>query len=145
MDDQGTMINPAYRDDPSAENPYKTGLIIQYSMTNKITKPDKAGDKLSDDDKITYPVTDMLNKANAKELAEGKTLDTSYTYLVSAISNNKYNNRNRIDKALKFSNVEPVRHLALCAYYYVWNTQTDEFEMSKPVYFYLYDIGNSVK
>ena len=29
------------------------------------------------------------------------------------------------------------------AYYYVYNTQTDTVEVSDPVYFYFYDIGNS--
>ena len=77
-------------------------------------------------------------------MAEGKTLNTGYTYYVSANANGKYNNRNRLDKALSFKNSETVRHLVFCAYYYVWNTKTDEFEMSEPVYFYLYDIGNSV-
>ena len=87
----------------------------------------------------------MLTKENAKELANGNSLDTDYTYYVSDIANGKYNNRNRLDKALSFNNSETACSLVLCAYYYVWNTtKTDEFEMSEPVYFYLYDIGNSV-
>ena len=100
--------------------------------------------KLSEAEKKVFPEGDVLTKENAKKLAEGNTLDTGYTYYVSDIANGKYNNRNRLDKALSFNNSETARRLVLCAYYYVWNTQTDEFEMSEPVYFYLYDIGNSV-
>lgn len=144
MDNQDTMLNPEYSSDPETSSKYKSGVIVQYSQNQKVTKPDEKGAKLSEDDKKVFPNGDVLTKANAKELAKGNTLDTGYTYYVSNIANGKYNNRNRLDKALSFNNSETARHLVLCAYYYVWNTKTDEFEMAEPVYFYLYDIGNSV-
>ena len=144
MDDQGTMLNPEYSSDPETSRQYKSGVIVQYSQNQTLTKPNVPGAKLSEDDKKEFPEGDVLTKENAKELAKGNRLDTCYTYYVSDIANGKYNNRNRLDKALSFNNSETARRLVLCAYYYVWNTQTDEFEMSEPVYFYLYDIGNSV-
>ena len=144
MDDQGTMLNPEYSSDPETSRQYKSGVIVQYSQNQTLTKPNAPGAKLSEDDKKVFPEGDVLTKENAKKLAKGNSLDTGYTYYVSDIANGKYNNRNRLDKALSFNNSETARRLVLCAYYYVWNTKTDEFEMSEPVYFYLYDIGNSV-
>lgn len=144
MDKQGTMLNPAYTATPNVATPYQTGLIIQYSQNQKVTKPDEPGAKLAEGDKKVFPQSDVLTKENAKLIAEGKTLNNGYTYHVAAISNSKYNNRNRINKPLSFNNTESARHLVLCAYYYVLNTKTNDFEMSEPVYFYLYDIGNSV-
>lgn len=144
MDDQGTMLNPEYSTDPETSNKYKSGVIVQYSQNQTLTKPNAPGAKLSEADKKVFPERDVLTKEDAKELAKGNSLNTDYTYYVSAIANGKYNNRNRLDKALSFNNSEIARRLVLCAYYYVWNTETGEFEMSEPVYFYLYDIGNSV-
>ena len=138
------MLNPEYSSDPETSRQYKSGVIVQYSQNQTLTKPNAPGAKLSEDDKKVFPEGDVLTKENAKKLAKGNSLDTGYTYYVSDIANGKYNNRNRLDKALSFNNSETARRLVLCAYYYVWNTKTDEFEMSEPVYFYLYDIGNSV-
>lgn len=145
MDDQGTMLNPEYSSDPETSRQYKSGVIVQYSQNQQLTKANAPGAKLSEADKKVFPEGDVLTKENAKELAKGNSLDTGYTYYVSDIANGKYNNRNRLDKALSFNNSETARRLVLCAYYYVWNTKTGEFEMAEPVYFYLYDIGNSVK
>ena len=59
------------------------------------------------------------------------------------VNNDSYNNKNRIDKALSFNNTENFRHYVFRAYYYV--VQPDgTVELSDPVYFYLYDIGNSI-
>ena len=92
-----------------------------------------------------YPEGDKLSDSDAKTLVGGGALsDTAHSYLAFSVANSAYNNHNRVDRAISFINSETARHLVLRAYYYVWNKTTGEFEMTDPVYFYLYDIGNSV-
>ena len=59
------------------------------------------------------------------------------------MNNASYNNKNRVDKAVRFNNTENFRHYVFRAYYYVIDDNGNT-ELSDPVYFYLYDIGNSV-
>ena len=92
-----------------------------------------------------YPDSDVLSAQNAQTLASGGTLSgTDHRYICCSVANDKYNNHNRVDKAISFVNSEMTRHMVLRAYYYVWNKTTGAFEITDPVYFYLYDIGNSV-
>ena len=147
MEKDGKLLNPKY--DNAVTDNYKTGLIVEYDPNIMLTKQDEDGETLSDDDKTTavYPSGDVLSNENAKKLANGETLTgTEHRYFCYAVANDKYNNHNRVDRVISFINSEPARHLVLRAYYYVWNTdKEDGFEITEPVYFYLYDIGNSVK
>ena len=145
MDEKETMLNPAFTDNPEAVSPYQTGLIIEYDKKITLSKEDAAGATLSDSEKVVYGSGDVLSTENARKLAKGESPDNpAHEYVTYTVATDKYNNRNRIDKAISFINSPTARHLVLRAYYYVWNTVTDTFEMTEPVYFYLYDIGNSV-
>ena len=123
---------------------YKTGMIVQYSPNVKVAKENAPGATLSENDKKTFAAGDLLTAANAKTIANGGTVGGKYSYLNAPIDNTKYNDKNRLNKSLVFTNTESARRLVLCAYYYVYNVKTDEIEMTAPVYFYLYDAGNAV-
>ena len=124
---------------------YKTGVIVQYSTDVKVEKENAPGETLSENDKIKFASGDELTAANAKTIANGGTVSGGkYSYLNATIDNSKYNDKNRLNKSLVFTNTENARRLVLCAYYYVYNVKTDEIEMTAPVYFYLYDAGNAV-
>ena len=123
---------------------YKTGVIIQYSPNVKVAKENAPGATLSENDKKTFAAGDLLTAADAKTIANGGTVGGKYSYLNAPIDNTKYNDKNRLNKSLVFTNTENARRLVLCAYYYVYNVKTDEIEMTAPVYFYLYDAGNAV-
>lgn len=143
MEKDGKLLNQKY--DNATTDSYKTGLIMEYDNNIKLKKEDIPGATLQDDEKVVYEEGDKLSPENAKKLVEGKALENpDHSYRVYAVSNDKYNNHNRVDKAILFNNTENVRHLVFRAYYYVWNETTGIFEMTDPVYFYMYDIGNSV-
>ena len=143
MEKDGKLLNQKY--DNATTDSYKTGLIMEYDNNIKLDKEDKPGATLQDDEKVVYGEGDKLSPEDAKKLVEGKALENpDHSYRVYAVSNDKYNNHNRVDKAILFNNTENVRHLVFRAYYYVWNETTGNFEMTDPVYFYMYDIGNSV-
>lgn len=144
MEKDGKLLNPSYQN--KTTDTYKTGVIVEYDQNIMLSKADQPGAVLGDTEKVVYPDGDKLSKANAQKLANGEALSgTNHRYICYSVDNNKYNNRNRVDRALPFVNSETARHLVLRAYYYVWNQTKGTFEMTDPVYFYLYDIGNSVK
>ena len=147
MEENGKLLNPAY--DNHTENVYKTGLILEFDGNIKLTKPDEAGAHLTEDDKAVavYEAGDVLSEDNAKKLINNEAIpgqSSTRRYVNYAVAADKYNNHNRVDKVLSFTNSETARHMVMRAYYYVWNTSTGSFEMTEPVYFYLYEIGNSV-
>ena len=144
MEKNGKLLNPNY--DNRVSDEYKTGVIVEYDQNKMLTKPDAAGATLSDDDKkeVVYESNDVLNKEDAKKLVNNEAVSLNHRYFCFAVANDKYNNHNRVDRVITFINSPTARHLVLRAYYYVWNVTTGEFEMTEPVYFYLYDIGNSV-
>ena len=147
MEDNGKLLNPAYEN--HTEDTFKTGLILEFDGNIRLTKPDEAGGTLSAEDKAAavYQDGDKLSKENAMKLINGEAVtaqNSTRRYVNYAVAADKYNNHNRVDKALSFTNSQAAKHMVLRAYYYVWNTTTGIFEMTEPVYFYLYDIGNSV-
>ena len=143
MEKNGKLLNTDY--DNHTDDEYQTGLIVEYDSNITIDKKDKPGETLKDTEKVTYPENDKLSIENAQKLAKKEALsNTEHKYLCYSVSNSSYNNHNRVDKSVSFINSETARHLVLRAYYYVWNKTEATFEMTEPVYFYLYDIGNSV-
>ena len=113
-----------------------------------LEKADETGAILSDEEKAAanalYNANDVLNSDDAKALVQGSFTPTgTRRYVNYTIKNTSYNNKNRLDKSISFGNSYAARHLVMRAYYYVYNTQTEKIEMTAPVYFYLYDIGNS--
>lgn len=144
MEENGKLLNPAYAD--HTEDDYRTGLIVEYDTSIRLEKEDQPGATLSDEEKVVYPDGDVLSEADAQTLAQGGTPSgAKHRYICYSIANDAYNNYNRVDRAVSFINSATARHLVLRAYYYVWNKTTGTFEMTDPVYFYLYDIGNSTR
>lgn len=143
MEENGKLLNPKY--DNHTTDEIKTGLIVEYDPGIKLQKENKPGDTLSDSEKVVFEAGDKLSEADAQKLANGETLSgTEHKYICYSVANDKYNNHNRVDRAILFINYETARLLIFRAYYYVWNKTKNTFEITEPVYFYLYDIGNSV-
>ena len=154
MEKNGLLLNEKYGqnidgDGNNISDIYQTGLILEYDSAIMLEKADETGAILSDEEKAAanalYNANDVLNSDDAKALVQGSFTSTGTTrrYVNYTIKNTSYNNKNRLDKSISFGNSYAARHLVMRAYYYVYNTQTEKIEMTAPVYFYLYDIGNS--
>ena len=130
---------------------YQSGLLLEFDKEIKLDKADEKGATLSADDIKYFDSDKLISEENLKKFISGdeqtKTkISEDYPNRMLFkfnVNNDSYNNKNRIDKALSFNNTENFRHYVFRAYYYV--VQPDgTVELSDPVYFYLYDIGNSI-
>lgn len=144
MEQNGLLLSEKTSDE------YKTGLIIEQNRTALLNKEDVTGATVSDEEmnaaKALYGTDSVLKADDAKAmLLSGNASTTSgdTRYLYYAVSNGSYNNKNRVDKSLSVPNVPIYRKLVMRAYYYVYNVSTQTMELSAPVYFCFYDIGNS--
>ena len=138
----GTIIN----EDPTR---YSTGIILEFDKDIKIDAPAEDG-KVSLDgktfdtsvDKITYAI-DNIDSGKFEAYAPvdgGAKTRAIYNY---KIDSSLYNNMNRVDYYLKFNNTPNFQLYVMKAYFYVVDTATGETTISEPVYFNLYEIGNS--
>jgi hypothetical protein len=141
----------AYRDENKtllSESNYKTGLIVEFDRYITVYKADEVGYTLTESEKKQFTdeqnavVTEetlksFINTGNASKIIDGHRALYNYE-----IDNSNYTNKNRIDFYLKFQNTSNFRHYVMKAYYYVVDDQGN-IKISDPVYFYLYDIGNS--
>lgn len=129
------------------DSTYKTGLIIEFDRNIVLTKEDSPGAVLGEDDKVVYEESQLLSEEELKTFAAGDSTvtikDSTRALYKYSVNNASYNNKNRVDKAVRFNNTENFRHYVFRAYYYVIDDNGNT-ELSDPVYFYLYDIGNSV-
>lgn len=137
MDKQGMELSK------KSSSEYKTGLILQYNK-EILVKENEPGATLNANDKITFGSDYELTAADAKTIADGETVSGKYSYKSISIDNSKYNDKNRLNKALPIENTELNRRMVYCAYYYVYNVKAGKIEMTAPVYFYLYDKGNEI-
>lgn len=130
---------------------YETGLLLEFDRSIKLDKADESGATLSEEDAKKFDSDQLIaeedlkkfisNDQETKQAIESEYTDRRlYTY---SVNNASYNNKNRADKALSFKNTENFRHYVFRAYYYVINPD-GTVELSAPVYFYLYDIGNLI-
>ncbi len=134
---------------------YKTGLIVEFDKNIKVSKDDEENAKLADSDKITFESENatILTSGDIKTFIDSgsssKVYDPENDGVVNRalynfeIDNSLYNNKNRLNYYVKFKNTSAYRHYVFRAYYYVI-TPDGEYHLTAPVYFYLYDIGNSV-
>lgn len=133
------------------ENPtrYNTGIILEFDKNIMITPPD-AGKKVSFEG-MTFDTTDDKIKHAINNIDSGKfeTYDSDgdgtknraiYNY---EIDSSLYNNMNRVDYYLRFKNTPNFQNYVMKAYFYVVDNATGEPTISAPVYFNLYEIGNS--
>ncbi len=133
LSSNGTLLN---------ENPdYQTGILVEVDRSTVLTDDDIA--QGADYSNKSFDSTD----SELKRIAQGSDSKTTYNYSSSNVrtvfnfkaDNSNYNNMNRLDYFIKFSNTENNRKLVLKAYYYV--IKDGEVTLSDPVYFNFYDIG----
>lgn len=132
------------RNDASGEK-YKTGLIIEIGQ-NKVLGTNEDSSVNTDYSGITYDSNLDTVKSAANNLTGSPTRysfatgDNRKLYNFRA-TNTNYNNMNRLDYAVPFTNTENNRMYVMKAYYYV--IIDGEIVLSNPVYFNLYEIGTS--
>lgn len=132
------------RNDASGSK-YQTGVIIEIGQ-NKVLGTKEDGSVNTDYSGITYE-SNLDTVKQAANTANG-TL-TKYAYETSdnrklynfRATNTNYNNMNRLDYAVQFVNTDKNQKYVMKAYYYV--IVDGKIILSNPVYFNLYEIGNS--
>ena len=143
MESNGLLLNSELAE----EKGYTSGIVVEYFDDCKISKDDIPGGTLTDDDKasVTLPgVSAAAIKAFAESSDKTSTNETQHL-MKYTVSNSCYNNKNRVDRVINFSNSEGARHMVFRAYYYVSHVVNGQTvtDLTDPVTFYLYDIGNS--
>lgn len=145
MNSYGILLNG----DLAKDMDYHTGLIVEFDRNIKVTDEDAENAKLS------KPLTDYAYDdysgidaiATSSEKTSGSlTVDGNRALYKFEIDNAGYNNKNRIDYYVKFNNTKSFRHYVMKAYYYVYYTDKNGktvFQKTAPVYFCLFEIGNS--
>ena len=146
MEDNGKLFNSSVAASEGVENleGYSSGLIVEFDSAIKLDREDEKGHKLTDQEKVVFPVDDAVNKDTIISYIKGEnpSLPTTRALINLPVNNNSYNNKNRVNKVLDFNNTENARHTVLRAYYYV-KDESGNVQLTDPVYFYLYDIGNA--
>ena len=146
METNGKLFNSSIASAEGVEtlNGYSSGLVVEYDDDIKLVKDDAAGATLQDNEKVVF--TDSVDTEKLIKYIKTGTNDFgSKRHLAKAvIDSSKYNNKNRVDQPIVFNNTEAARHQVFRAYYYVIDSDGN-VELTDPVYFYLYDIGNSVR
>ena len=128
---------------------YHTGLIIEFDRNIKVTDEDAENATLSKplteyayDD---YSGIEDIAK-NSDKTSGSLTVDGDRALYKFEIDNAGYNNKNRLDYYVKFNNTKSFRHYVMKAYYYVYYTNDQGeivYQQPQPVYFCLFEIGNS--
>ena len=143
MESNGLLLNS----DLASQNGYSSGIVVEYFDDFKIDKDDEIGGTLTDDDKakVVLPKTAESALKTFIESASNSSTNEKQHLLKYTVPNSYYNNKNRVDRAIKFNNSEGARQMVFRAYYYVSHVEGEETvtELTNPVTFYLYDIGNS--
>ncbi len=143
MESNGLLLNSEL----ASQNGYSSGIVVEYFDDRKIDKDDEIGATLTDSDKakVTLPATATDTVKDFIKSSSNSTANDKQHLLKYTIPNSYYNNKNRVDRAIKFNNSEGARHMVFRAYYYVSHVVNGETvtELTEPVTFYLYDIGNS--
>ena len=147
MPSDGILLNGVYGTE------YTTGLIIEFDRNIKVGVEDQEGNTLTDEQKIKFADDELLSTDTIKDFvssgSSSQLLDTDgdgsnnralYNY---TIDNSNYNNKNRLDYYIRYKNTAANRQYVFRAYYYVI-TPDNEVLITDAVYFYLYDIGNSI-
>lgn len=138
----GTII----RDNPTR---YNTGIILEFDKNIKITPP-AVGEEVSfegktfetSDEKIEYAIN-KIDSGSFETYAPGTDGAKTRAIYNYKIDTSLYNNMNRVDYYLRFNNTPNFQNYVMKAYFYVVDYNTNETTISEPVYFNLYEIGNS--
>lgn len=128
-----------------AKDKYHTGLIVEFNKDQKIVQDDIPDTKFEG----TLPTYTGFTTDEIETFAQtgeySKVSDNKAMYNFS-INNKDYNNKNRLDYYVKFPNTVNNKHYVFKAYYYVYYTNREGnvvYDMTQPIYFTLFDIGNS--
>lgn len=139
---------------------YKTGVIVELNQNAKVTQDNVNDGKTFDEvgSTVNYAgITFVSSEDQIKNLATGSSTQSNYKNSEGVnniaykfeINNAGYNNKNRLDYYVKFKNSKAYRSYVMKAYYYVYkvdesgNMVEGSYEVTEPVYFNLYNIGNS--
>lgn len=145
MNSYGILLNG----DLAKDMDYHTGLIIEFDRNIKVTDEDAENATLS------KPLTEYAydDYSGIKDIAKNSdktsgslTVDGNRALYKFEIDNAGYNNKNRLDYYVKFNNTKSFRHYVMKAYYYVYYTNDQGeivYQQTEPVYFCLFEIGNS--
>lgn len=145
MNSYGILLNG----DLAKDMDYHTGLIIEFDRNIKVTDEDAENATLS------IPLTDYAYDdysgiediaKNSDKTSGSLTVDGDRALYKFEIDNAGYNNKNRLDYYVKFNNTKSFRHYVMKAYYYVYYTNDQGeivYQQTEPVYFCLFEIGNS--
>lgn len=145
MNSYGILLNG----DLAKDMDYHTGLIIEFDRNFKVTDEDAENATLS------KPLTDYAyadysgieNIAKNSDKTSGSlTVNNDRALYKFEIDNAGYNNKNRLNYYVKFNNTKSFRHYVMKAYYYVYYTNDQSeivYQQTEPVYFCLFEIGNS--
>lgn len=145
MNSYGILLNG----DLAKDMDYHTGLIVEFDRNIKVTDEDAENATLSDPlTKYAYDdysgIEDIAK--NSDKTSGSLTVDGNRALYKFEIDNAGYNNKNRIDYYVKFNNTKSFRHYVMKAYYYVYYTNEQGktvYQQTEPVYFCLFEIGNS--
>lgn len=145
MDSYGILLNG----DLAEKKKYHTGLIVEFDKNQKV--PDKDVENAKLEGSLTdYAYEDYSGieaiATNSEKTSGSLTVDGTRAIYKFEIDNRGYNNKNRIDYYVKFNNTKNFRHYVMKAYYYVYYTDKNGntvFQKTDPVYFCLFEIGNS--
>lgn len=146
MNSYGILLNG----DLAKDMNYHTGLIIEFDRNIKVTDEDLDNAKLSKpltqyayDD---YSGIEDIAKNSEKTSGSLTVVNDTRAIYKFEIDNAGYNNKNRLDYYVKFNNTKSFRHYVMKAYYYVYYTDKNGktvYQQTEPVYFCLFEIGNS--
>lgn len=139
MEKSGILLNTA--------EGYSSGIILEYDKDQLLKKENQLGATLNESEKEKFANEVTLTGDQIKNFVGSNDTTgvlSSRGLLNFTINDSKYNNKNTLDYYLRFNNTnDKYRRYIYRAYYYVINAD-GEITVSEPVYFYLYDIGNSV-
>lgn len=139
MEKSGILLNTA--------EGYSSGIILEYDKEQLLKKENQLGATLNESEKEKFANEVTLTGNQIKNFVDSNDTTgvlSSRGLLNFTINDSKYNNKNTLDYYLRFNNTnDKYRRYIYRAYYYVINAD-GEITVSEPVYFYLYDIGNSV-
>ena len=128
--------NTLIRDDKTGDK-YQTGILIEVDKS--VTLPENlnySGIKFDSNTDKLEEIAKTTKKNNNYDYNETKRLVFNYR-----ATNTKYNNMNRLDCFVSFTNSPANCSYVMKAYYYV--IVDGVVTLSEPVYFNLYEVGNS--
>ncbi|MEE1218446.1 MAG: hypothetical protein U0L20_00825 [Ruminococcus sp.] len=131
------------------EERYQTGLLITMDPSVQLQDADISNNKANySGDQYKYNITGSADTERAKleEIAKSctKGITTIGNQKVNnlLIDNANYNNFNRLDYYVRYTNNENNQRYIMKAFYYVYDKDTDTVYISDAVYFNLYDIAH---